>query len=208
MEDFMEILNLSWEEDEGSAGRDGRGEALERKNSRGLEGGLGLLMWSWRFHCVCSHIPGCLCGALTQRPALQNVLARRQLIRFSSNPVGWEAAILQREALGVQCPPAPRCTLCPGPRWPVLVVPYLSAGPLPSFRPPGCVLCGAKRGLALTTGFTTRHPRSGQPHAHPSIQQPRDLAAFLQDPCCLQDPVQDLRLPHEAPGTLCPICFL
>lgn len=57
-------------------------------------------------------------------------------------------------------------------------------------------------------------PRSGQPHARPSfpwcLEQLSDSRGILLHPAgsLLSAHAQDLRLPHESPGTLCPICFL
>lgn len=46
-------------------------------------------------------------------------------------------------------------------------------------------------------------PRLLPPRAPGAVGQYRgDLVASLLAPCHLQDPVQDLRLPHEVPGTL------
>lgn len=52
--------------------------------------------------CSAIRTPPCLHAALTQSPVPGHVLARRQLIGLSKKPTGWGAAILQREALGVQ----------------------------------------------------------------------------------------------------------
>lgn len=86
---------LGWEEDGGVREQTWRGSGA--RGGRGSRG-LGLACAP----CSAIRTPPRLHGALTQSPAPGHVLARRQLIGLSKKPTGWGAAILQREALGVQ----------------------------------------------------------------------------------------------------------
>lgn len=148
-----EIPNLSWcfgwEEDGGV-----REQTWRRSGARGGRGsrGLGLAC------ALCSAIrtPPRLHGALTQSPVPGHVLARRQLIGLSKKPTGWGAAILQREALGVQGHTLSRAQVASS--WRLTLVCW----PPPGFAPV-CVALGC-----VWPGEALHTPPASRPDARPS----------------------------------------
>lgn len=68
-----------------------------------------------------------------------------------------------------------------------------------------CDVCGC--GHAHVRGPASPCPPRPPPAPGTAEQWQMALAAYLLAFCCPRDPVQDLRRPHEAPGTLCPVCL-
>lgn len=106
--------------------------------------------------CSAIRTPPRLHGALTQSPAPGHVLARRQLIWLSKKPTGWGAAILQREALGVQGHTLSRAQVASS--WRLTLVCW----PPPGFAPV-CVALGC-----VWPGEALHTPPASRPDARPS----------------------------------------
>lgn len=106
--------------------------------------------------CSAIRTPPRLHGALTQSPVPGHVLAHRQLIWLSKKPTGWGAAILQREALGVQGHTLSRAQVASS--WRLTLVCW----PPPGFAPV-CVALGC-----VWPGEALHTPPASRPDARPS----------------------------------------